>query len=222
MGTAVVVTTPTQVRELTSPPHPPPETRRLLVVCSHPYDATFALGGVIAAFVDAGTTVRVVCLTHGRRPDRGTRRRLVRATELLEAARLLGVEEASLLDHRAGRLRWDHPEALASELRAVAGPVDAVLTVDARAPGSHPDQVLAMRAAQRAAGELRCPLYGWVRRSWAAADQPDDVIPVDCDRERQRAAIALHGTLPADDPVRTLPRIDERTDFLTVISAGRA
>jgi LmbE family N-acetylglucosaminyl deacetylase len=211
------VTTPSPARDLTGRPFPPPEARHLLVVCSHPFDATFALGGVVAAFVDAGTHVRIVCLTHGRQPDTGTQRRLVRATELLEAAHLLGVEEATLLGHRAGHIQGNSPEALASELRGVAGPVDAMLTVDARAPGSHPDHVRAMRTAQRAAAELHCPLYGWVRRTWTAGDQPDDVIAVDSDRVRQRAAAACHGMPPADDPIRALPGVDEPRDFLTVI-----
>ncbi|WP_454853984.1 PIG-L family deacetylase [Promicromonospora soli] len=201
---------------------PPPAVRRLLVVCSHPFDATFALGGVIGAFVRAGTHVRIVCLTHGRRPDDGARR-AARATELLDAARRLGVEEVSLLDHRAGHLQGNTPEWLASELRAVAGQVDALLTIDARAPGSHPDHVRAMRTAQHAAAELHCPLYGWVRRTWDAGDEPADVIAVDCDRARQRSAISCHeSSPPSDDPIRELPRLDETRDFLTVVQQGLA
>lgn len=218
METAAVpdVATP-RARDLTDQPFPPPACRRLVVVCSDPFDATFALGGVIAVWVDAGTNVRIVCLTHGRRPDTGRRRRMTRATELLRAARQLGVEEATLLDHRAGHLQLTPPEALASELRAVAGPVDALLTVDARVPGSHPDHVRAMQTARRAAAELGCPLYGWVPRTWTTGGQPDDVITVDSDRVRQRAAIACHGTPSADDPILALPRLDEPKDFLTRI-----
>jgi LmbE family N-acetylglucosaminyl deacetylase len=196
---------------------PPPEIRRLLVVCSHPFDATFALGGVIGALARSGTSVRVVCLTHGRQPDEGGRRRPARAAELLDAARQLGVEEAVLLDHRAGHLQWNPPGELAAELRSVAGPVDALLTVDARAPGSHPDHVRAMEAARRAATELGCPLYGWIPRSWAPGRQPEGVIAVDCDRERQRTAISCHGSPPADDPIRALPHLEEQQDFLALL-----
>lgn len=210
------VATP-QAQDLTDQPFPPPACRQLVAVCSDPFDATFALGGVIAAFVDAGTDVRIVCLTHGRRLDTGRRRRMARATELLRAARLLGVEEATLLDHRSGHLQQTPAEALASELRAVAGPVDALLVVDARDPGSHPDHVRTMQTAQRAAAELDCPLYGWVPRTWTPGSQPDDVIPVDSDRVRQRAAIACHGMPSADDPILALPRLDEPRDFLTRI-----
>ena len=67
----------------------------------------------------------------------------------------------SLLDHRAGHLHETSPETLASELRAVAGVVDAVLTVDAHSPDADPDHVRTMLAAQHVAHELRCPLYGW-------------------------------------------------------------
>lgn len=203
---------------MTRPSCPPPEVRRLFVVCSNPYDVTFALGGVIAAFVDAGTVVQVVCLTHGRRPDATSRRRTVRASQLTEAARLLGVEEATILDHRAGHIRWNDPDALAAEVRRLAEGADALLTVDARDPRSHPDHVRTMQAAVRAARSMRSPVYGWLRHPVADRDDlPSGVIPVDSDRVRQRAAIAAHGPLPDDDPIHSLPGGDADCDVLAVI-----
>ena len=92
-------------------------TRRLLVVCAHPFDATLALGGVIAAFADAGTAVQIVCLTHDPGPDPDACRREVAAAELLRAAALLGAREATLLEHRTAQLQWNPPEVLAAELR---------------------------------------------------------------------------------------------------------
>ena len=202
-------------------------TRRLLVVCAHPFDATLALGGVIAAFADAGTAVQIVCLTHDPGPDPDACRREVAAAELLRAAALLGAREATLLEHRTAQLQWNPPEVLAAELRSVAGPVDAVLTIDAGAPGSHPDHVRAMRAARRVAARLGCPLYGWVRRTWDTTDPPDGVLAVGCDRTRQRAAVACHGAPAPTDPVVPLRAtdaagaesggLDEPEDFLTVV-----
>ncbi len=42
-----------------------PKVAELLVVCAHPDEASFGLGGVLGAFVDRGTRVRVLCLIHG-------------------------------------------------------------------------------------------------------------------------------------------------------------
>ena len=204
-------------------PPPLPRTRRLLVVCAHPFDATLALGGVIAAFADTGTAVQIVCLTHDPGPDPDACRRKVLAAELMRAASLLGAKEATLLEHRAAQLQWNPPEVLAAELRSVAGPVDAVLTIDARAPGSHPDHVRAMRAARRVAARLGCPLYGWVCRTWDTAGPPDDVLTVACDRARQRAAVACHDAPGPDDPIVPLcgsdglRGSDDAEDFLTVV-----
>ncbi|WP_423464448.1 PIG-L deacetylase family protein [Promicromonospora sp. MS192] len=222
-ATTVIDVAPAQGRTTTCPP---PESRRLLVVCSHPFDVTHALGGVIAAFAAAGTVVQIVCLTHEPGPDPERRRRPGDAAELLQATRLLGAREAVLLDHGAAHLQWNPPETLACELRSVAGPVDAVLTVDARAPGAHPDLVRAMRAARRVGARLHCPVYGWVPgpEAAAAADVPpllagraDGMIPVDCDRARQRAAIACQGAPGAEDPVLSLSGADRPRDLLTVL-----
>lgn len=197
------------------------DVRRSLVVCSHPYDATFALGGIIAALVDAGAVVNVVCLTHDERGRVGERRRRARVGELAEAARFLGMDAGAVRDLHAGHVRWDDPVALADSLTALVGPVDALLAVDARSPGAHPDHVRAMRAALRAAAAVRRPLYGWVRRSraitHAAGETSPELIPIDGDRDRQRAAIASHGLVPADDPIRSLPDVEGCRDFLTVI-----
>lgn len=196
---------------------PLPETRRLLVVCAHPFDATVTLGGVIAAFADAGTAVQVICLTHDQCAAAGEGRRPVRADELLRAAGLLGAREATLLEHRAAHLQWNPPEVLAAELRSVAGPVDGVLTIDASAPDSHPDLVRAMRAARRVASRLRCPLYAWVPRTWGTDEPPANVLAVSCDRARQRAAIACLDAPRADDPCTARAGTDEPRDYLTVL-----
>ncbi|MFI8524844.1 PIG-L deacetylase family protein [Promicromonospora sukumoe] len=213
-------------REAESPPEPLPRTRRLLVVCAHPFDATVTLGGVIAAFADTGTAVQVICMTHDPGPDPDGRRRPVRAGQLLRAARLLGAREATLLEHRAAHLQWNPPEVLATELRSVAGPVDAVLTIDAGAPGSHPDLVRAARAARRVASRLGCPLYAWVPRTWDTDQPPEGVITVTCDRARQRAAIGCHDAPGPRDPAQgpcaepageaADATTDEPQDYLTI------
>lgn len=179
-----------------------PAVRRLLAVCAHPYDATFALGGVIAAFADAGTTVHIVCLTHGRHTDIEPRRRLDRARDLGRATRHLGAGDVTLLDHPPETLGATSIDELADEIVEAGADADALLTVDATGSGAHPDHVRAMRAANRAAIRLGSTLYAWTLRP-PQPGQGHQVIVVDADRERQRAAIACHTGLPADDPLRS-------------------
>ncbi|WP_162606431.1 PIG-L deacetylase family protein [Jiangella asiatica] len=200
---------------------PVPPVRRLLVVCAHPYDATFALGGVIGAFTGAGTTVRILCLTHGRRADPSPRRRVDRARDLGRAARHLGAEEMTLLDHAPGTLGRTAVDALADEVLAVADGVDALLTVDATGSGAHPDHVRAMRAAYRAAGKHGSVLYAWSLRA-TDPGSGRQVLVVDADRDRQRAAIACHTGLPADDPLRNRwLRHQDRAERLIVLGGER-
>lgn len=180
---------------------PVPATRRLLVVCAHPYDATFALGGVIGAFADAGTSVHILCLTHGRRPDPTPRRRIDRARDLGRAVRRLGAEDVVLLDHSPGTLGAATIDELAAEVREAAAGADALLVVDATGREAHPDHVRAMRAAYRAATATGAVLYAWALRP-GASGPAHRVLVIDADRARQRAAIACHTGLPEDDPLR--------------------
>ncbi|WP_157987854.1 PIG-L deacetylase family protein [Jiangella endophytica] len=179
-----------------------PAVRRLLVVCAHPYDATFALGGVIGAFADAGTSVHLLCLTHGRRPDPTPRRRIDRARDLGRAVRRLGAEDVVLLDHSPGMLGAATTDELAAEIQQAAAAADALLVVDATGRDAHPDHVRTMRAAYRAAAATGAVLYAWTLRPAEPGTARQELM-VDADRERQRAAIACHTGLPEDDPLRS-------------------
>ncbi len=181
---------------------PVPAVRRLLVVCAHPYDATFALGGVIGAFADAGTSVHLLCLTHGRRPDPTPRRRIDRARDLGRAVRRLGAEDVVLLDHSPGMLGAATTDELAAEIQQAAAAADALLVVDATGRDAHPDHVRTMRAAYRAAAATGAVLYAWTLRPAEPGTARQELM-VDADRERQRAAIACHTGLPEDDPLRS-------------------
>lgn len=200
---------------------PVPAARRLLVVCAHPYDATFALGGVVAAFADAGTSVHIVCLTHGRRTDPMPRRRLERARDLGRAARHLGAEDVTLLDHAPGTLAGASVDQLAAEILGSGHDADALLTVDATGPDAHPEHLRTMRAAYRAAAKQGSALYAWTLRG-PRSGLARPVLVVDADRERQRAAIACHAGLPADDPLRShWLRHQQREERLVVLRTER-
>lgn len=201
---------------------PVPAVRTLVAVCAHPYDATFALGGVIAAFADAGTSVHILCLTHGRTPDLRPRRRLDRARDLGRATRHLGADDVTLLDHAPGTLARAGLDELAEEILAASPDADAILTVDATGAEAHPDHVRAMRAAYRAAAKQGSTLYAWTVRP-GQAFRGHQVLVVDADRERQRAATACHTGLAVDDPLRRhRPSLQDRAERLVVLRAERA
>lgn len=201
---------------------PVPVVRRLLVVCAHPYDATFALGGVIGAFVDAGTSVHILCLTHGRRPDPSPRRRFERARDLGVAARCLGAKDVTLLSHAPATLAAANIDEITDEVLTAAAGADALLTIDATGPDTHPDHVRAMRAAFRAATKNGSTLYAWTIRP-SPGGRGREVVVVDVNRRRQRDAIECHTGLPADDPLRRrwLERQDPR-ERLIVLTPERS
>lgn len=200
---------------------PVPATRSLVVVCAHPYDATFALGGVIAAFADAGTSVRILCLTHGRPADPRPRHRLDRARDLGRATRHLGADDVTLLDHAPGTLIGVTLDDLVEEILSVRQTAEAILTVDATGADSHPDHIRAMRAAYRAATKQGSTLYAWTLRAGQPA-RGHQILVVDVDRERQRAATACHTGLAADDPLRNRwLRHQDRAERLVVLRTER-
>ncbi len=80
---------------------------------AHPDDESLACGGTIARLADAGARVVLLCATHGEKGsisdpalvahgDLGS----VRARELHEAAKILGIAEVLMLEHPDGDLRW--------------------------------------------------------------------------------------------------------------------
>jgi hypothetical protein len=98
-------------------------------VFAHPDYETFGLGAVLGALVDAGTAVDGLCFTRGEastlraRPDNldqlghlGD----IRAAELSDAARVLGLEHCELLIYPDGRLAETSVAVLAAHLLRAA------------------------------------------------------------------------------------------------------
>ena len=85
----------------------------VLAVFGHPDDAEIAAGGVLARWAAAGRAVHLLVLTNG---DRGSQDRTadraelarVRGQETVDAARILGLAEATVLDIHDGELENDH------------------------------------------------------------------------------------------------------------------
>jgi len=122
----------------------------LLAVFAHPDDESIACGGLLAGCAELGARVTLVCATRGERgpngdasPNGSTPLREVRALELAEAARILGIAEVVLLDHADGFLPWIDSSRLEGEIRDVIARVrpDVVITFGADGLYWHPDHI---------------------------------------------------------------------------------
>lgn len=130
---------------------------RLLAVFAHPDDESLACGGTLARLTQAGVEVTLVCATRGEAGSvdaaLGIQREAlgaVRESELRCAARVLGVREVVVLDHRDGMLSWIDRARVEIDLERVFDRVspDAVLTFGADGLYWHPDHVaIAARTA---------------------------------------------------------------------------
>lgn len=119
-----------------------------MAVFAHPDDESLACGGLIAMCAERGVRVSVLCLTHGEHGEHGPGRereglRELRAQELREAARVLGIRDVVLLDHEDGMLPWiDGARLQADILDAIRRfQPDVVLTFDEDGLYWHPDHI---------------------------------------------------------------------------------
>lgn len=111
----------------------------LLAVFPHPDDETFTTGGVMAAAIERGSPVTLVCATRGEAgesaiPDLDGPEHLgaIREAELREAMRHFGVSDIRLLDYRdsgmEGSPEAQHPQALVqAPLAEVAARIAATI-----------------------------------------------------------------------------------------------
>src|SRR5438045_5927343 len=87
--------------------------RTILVVLAHPDDESLACGGTIARLADAGARIVLLCASRGEKGSVSDPALLasedlarVRARELHEAAKILGIAEVVIYEHPDGDLRW--------------------------------------------------------------------------------------------------------------------
>lgn len=187
-----------------------PGWTRPLVVVAHPDDESFGLGAVLATFVAGGARPSVLCFTHGEASTlHGVDGdlRTVRAAELERAARLLDLDEVTLLDEPDGRLDVAGRDRLAAAVveRARALGADGLLVFDSDGVTGHPDHVAATRAAVDAAARLGVPVLGWTLpaavshrlneefgASFGGREAPDTDFVITVDRRRQLDAVRAH------------------------------
>lgn len=187
-----------------------PQWRAVTVVIAHPDDESFGLGAVIDAFVRSGSTVSVLCFTQGEASTLGADAddlASVRALELADAARALGVVDVDLLDFADGGL--DQVDASALVARIVMHcdehRPDGLLVFDPSGITGHPDHQAATAAALDAARQLDAPVLAWS----LPADVADELskesgvrffgredaeldLRITVSRERQREAVSCH------------------------------
>lgn len=119
----------------------------VLAVFAHPDDESLAAGGALALSAACGYRVSLLCLTRGEGrsalPDDAGDVAQMRARELQEAARHLGMTTVRLGTFRDGYLPWEDADAVQSCIRGVIDEVqaDVVVTFDEDGLYWHPDHI---------------------------------------------------------------------------------
>lgn len=189
-----------------------PTWRAVLAVVAHPDDESFALGGVLAAFVAAGASTAVLCFTHGEASTlHGVTGdlRVIREVELAKASAMLGVAHTVLRDYPDGDLSAIGRTRLVRDIVDVAREIspDGLLVFDPAGVTGHPDHVATTAAALAAADRLDMPVLGWTLptsvaealnaergTSFVGHRSADIDFVIEVERDRQRAAADAHAS----------------------------
>lgn len=184
----------------------------VVAVVAHPDDESFGLGAVLAALAAAGTQTRVLCLTHGEASTLGTSAELglVRGSELLAAANLLGVSRVRLAGYPDGGLGDVPPELLDAEIEAEIADAAVLVVFEPGGVTGHPDHRAATAAAKRIAARHGLAVLEWgVAPDVAAKLNAElgtcfadfDGVDVVVDRSAQLAAIDCHISQARENPI---------------------
>lgn len=193
--------------------------RRLLAVAAHPDDESFGLGAVLSTFTAAHRYAAVLCFTHGEASRLGEYDgdlHVVRARELGEAAKELGIGWVRLLDHPDGQLAAVPLHTLREEVSAAIDEVhaDVLLVFGHGGVTGHPDHVRATEAAVAAAQRAGLQVVAWTvaeRVARALNSEFGTMFEARCgtdildrlivDRQSQLRAVARHRSQSAHNPV---------------------
>ena len=184
----------------------------VLAVVVHPDDESFGLGAVIDALAAGGTSVHILCYTHGEASTINETRadlRRAREQELIQASAELGAASVTLLDYPDGRLAEIAPDELAAHAAAAAalGKAGGLLVFDDTGITGHPDHQAATAAAVLAGRQAGLPVLAWALPQAVAgqlkaetghdfAGQPPCQLDlcVRVSRSRQRRAALMHAS----------------------------
>jgi LmbE family N-acetylglucosaminyl deacetylase len=179
----------------------------VLAVIAHPDEASAGLGAVLDAFIIAGATVEVLCLTHGQAwtlHEAPGDLAALRGAEIATAADVLGPVRVKMEDCPDGALGELCQTSLAKVVVDTADSChpDGLLAFDTPVATGHLDHVSATSVAMLAAETLDLPVLGWTLSEDVAAqlrgefgaslsghDEGQIDLRVTIDRARQRMAI---------------------------------
>src|SRR2546428_3352364 len=130
--------------------------RSLLAVFAHPDDESLACGGLLAWCAHRGAHVSLLCVTHGEH-DQGKRLADVRAQELRDACRALGLASLELLDYDDGMLPWADARQLEADIREAIERFrpEIVITFDEDGLYWHPDHIAVHERTTAAVAAMR-------------------------------------------------------------------
>ena len=191
----------------------------MLVVVAHPDDESFGLGAAISTLTDSGSSVAVLCFTHGEASTLGEEfddLGRIRADELAAAARVLDIDVVELLDYHDAHLAEVSFDALSACVRASMrrASADLLLVFDQGGITGHPDHCRATEVAIKVAREVDLPVLAWALRERVAVALNEEFsagfvgrqdeeldFEISVGRTRQHQAIREHASQCTDNPV---------------------
>jgi LmbE family N-acetylglucosaminyl deacetylase len=127
----------------------------LLVVLAHPDDESFSIGGTLAKYTAEGTRVVLVSATRGEAGIRSLTLESageIRARELQQAAKTLGVSDVCFLGYRDSELVLADPAAIRSQVANLIREIQpqVVITFGPEGISGHPDHITMHEAVTQA------------------------------------------------------------------------
>ncbi|MED3964241.1 bacillithiol biosynthesis deacetylase BshB2 [Niallia taxi] len=181
--------------------------RHVLVIFPHPDDEAFSVSGTIAKYIHDGTPVTYACLTLGQMgrnlgsPPFATRETLpdVRREELMEAARVLGLEDLRMLGYRDKTIEFLDESVLVNEFTGLIEELNPSLIISFY-PGYsvHPDHDATAEAVVRTLEKMdpaqrpKLLCLAFSRNCIEDLGEPDVHIDVQNFAEKKIATIAAH------------------------------
>lgn len=146
------------------------EKLKLMCVFAHPDDESLGVGGTLAQYAAEGVETCLVTATRGERGRFGTEKERpglevvgkVRESELLAAAKELGIHEVNFLDYVDGDLDQANPSEAVGKIVAHIRRVrpHVVITFGPEGAYGHPDHIAISQLATAAAIRAADPHYG--------------------------------------------------------------
>ena len=179
----------------------------VLVVFPHPDDEAFGVSGTLSKYRDMGVPVTYSCLTYGDMgrnlgfPPFATRESLykIRAAEVQESARLIGIEDMRLPGFRDKTLEFEEPGVLTNLIRDMIVELGTTRIISFY-PGYsvHPDHEATAEAVIEAVASLDADkrptlqLVAFANNTFDDLGEPDIVVNIEGYEKRKKQIMAAH------------------------------